>query len=86
MDELLLSDYGIRKLEEIIEDECNDGNAKNLFGESKAGCTALVCLVTPCMIFVANAGDSKGIAFSNKTCVQINTEHKPTLDSEAQRI
>ncbi len=32
MDEIIQTDSGIRKLEEIIEEECINNNAKNLFG------------------------------------------------------
>jgi serine/threonine protein phosphatase PrpC len=31
-----------------------------------AGCTALVCLVTKDKIYIANAGDSKAIAYVSK--------------------
>lgn len=38
------------------------------------------------MIFVANAGDSRGIAYAKNEVFQINTEHKPILQSQAERI
>jgi serine/threonine protein phosphatase PrpC len=35
-------------------------------GESMAGCTANVCLITKTEIYVANAGDSRSVLRQNK--------------------
>jgi serine/threonine protein phosphatase PrpC len=34
--------------------------------ESRAGCTANVCLITPDFIYVANAGDSRSVCCTYK--------------------
>ncbi len=35
-------------------------------GESMAGCTANVCLITKTEIYIANAGDSRSVLRQNK--------------------
>lgn len=52
-----------------------------------SGATALVLLLTPKQIFLANSGDSKCFIQSKDGKIQqINNEHKPENPEEKQRI
>jgi len=51
-----------------------------------AGCTAVVSLVTPDTIIVANAGDSRAVLCRNGRAVAVSQDHKPHLPKEAARI
>jgi serine/threonine protein phosphatase PrpC len=55
-----------------------------------SGCTCNVVLVAFGIIYCANVGDSRAILVSNNPTsskiVQLSTDHKPTIQAEAQRI
>lgn len=53
------------------------GNGPNYEEDSHAGCTANVWLITPEFIYVANAGDSRGVACINGNHKEMSKDHKP---------
>ena len=78
MDSILLGDSAVELLKEFRNEP--EGN-------SFAGCTANVVLLTRNEIFVANAGDSRAYVFtSNGQAVALSTDHKPEVETERARI
>lgn len=56
-------------------------------GQTFAGCTANVVLVTKTEIYCANAGDSRCYLFTKDgQCIPMSTDHKPDNEIERQRI
>lgn len=54
---------------------------------SQAGCTAVVLLITPDKYYVANAGDSRCVLYTNeKKVIALSEDHKPDNDLEKKRI
>jgi hypothetical protein len=51
-----------------------------------AGCTAVVALVVGKKLFVANAGDSRGVMMRGGNAVALSEDHKPTQERELNRI
>jgi hypothetical protein len=51
-----------------------------------AGCTAVVALVVGNKLFVANAGDSRGVMMRGGNAVALSEDHKPTQERELSRI
>ena len=54
--------------------------------DSEAGCTATVVLLTPKVIYCANAGDSRTVISEKGKAVDLSEDHKPSLPKEAERI
>lgn len=52
----------------------------------RSGCTAIVSVVTPTHIVVANAGDSRGIMSVGGETVALSDDHKPCNPGEQARI
>lgn len=51
------------------------------------GCTAVVALLTPTEIYIANAGDSWAVAcLKNGTAKELSIDHKPDNPEEKKRI
>lgn len=50
------------------------------------GTTANVIYIKNCNIYVANVGDSLSVMYKNKKAIMLNTEHKPSISSEEDRI
>lgn len=79
MDEMLLSDDGPSLLKEFRA----DGDVNNTF----AGCTANVVLMVNNVAYVANAGDSRAVIYTNGgDVVPLSTDHKPDVEVEKKRI
>lgn len=79
MDVMLLGEKSVELLREFKNDAEN--------GNSFAGCTANVVLLTKKDIYVANAGDSRTILCSNNgTVTPLSFDHKPDVETERQRI
>ncbi|XP_055341332.1 protein phosphatase 1A-like [Paramacrobiotus metropolitanus] len=57
-----------------------------LAGEDRSGSTAICCLVTPDVIYLANCGDSRGIIVSKETVTLATYDHKPVNPVEKERI
>ena len=55
-------------------------------GDSFAGCTANVCLITKKEIYCANAGDSRSYLYSNRRVIELSFDHKPDNTIEKTRI
>lgn len=56
-------------------------------GQTFAGCTANVVLVTRQEIYCANAGDSRCYLYTKEgQCVPMSTDHKPDVETERYRI
>lgn len=54
--------------------------------EFKAGTTAVVCVISGDVIYVANAGDSEAILASNEAVLKLTTVHSPSDESEKARV
>ena len=52
----------------------------------RMGTTANIVLMTNDKLYVANVGDSLAIMYKNKKAIRLNTEHKPNLKVEFDRI
>ena len=78
MDVMLVSPEGQAELRTMKNEA--DG------GDSFAGCTANVCLITKKEIYCANAGDSRSYLFSNKRTIELSFDHKPDNQIEKNRI
>merc|ERR1719199_1598530 len=50
------------------------------------GCTAVMSLIIPDTIIVANAGDSRAVLSRSGRAVALSKDHKPNLPKEAARI
>ena len=81
MDELMLSDEGKEELARI--QEANNGLAD---GDSYAGCTSTVVLITRNEVYCANAGDSRTVLAYRGTAKDLSVEHKPDDPDELARI
>lgn len=56
-------------------------------GQTFAGCTANVVLVTKNEIYCANAGDSRCYIYTkDNQCVPLSQDHKPDVETERSRI
>lgn len=73
MDEMMQSEEGKDELGRI--QEANDGLAD---GESYAGCTSTVVLITRNEVYCANAGDSRTVLASRGNAKDLSIDHKPT--------
>lgn len=79
MDELLMSEEGSELLKEF--------RADHEMTTSFAGCTATVVLFVNDIAFIANAGDSRAVIFTNNNeIVPLTVDHKPDVDTEKKRI
>jgi protein phosphatase 2C family protein 2/3 len=58
---------------------------KTEFG-TDAGCTSNVCYINETEIYCANAGDSRGVLFSNNKVFPLSEDHKPDNAGELARI
>ncbi|KAK2603694.1 Protein phosphatase 2C 2 [Conoideocrella luteorostrata] len=56
------------------------------YEEEVSGCTACVGLITGSKLFVANAGDSRGVLGIKGRAKPMSQDHKPQLESEKNRI
>jgi protein phosphatase 1G len=52
----------------------------------QAGCTAVVAVKKGAELFVANAGDSRGVLCRGGQAVALSVDHKPAQESERNRI
>ena len=52
----------------------------------QAGCTAVVAIKRGDELYVANAGDSRGVLCRGTTAVALSEDHKPASDIEKNRI
>lgn len=75
-----------------IDQEMRDLEGKkrlqNLSGrvEGFGGCTANVMLVVGDRIYIANAGDSRAVLYSNGKVIKLSYDHKPDNKEEYDRI
>lgn len=92
MDQMLLTDYGKKKLSEYRgNNESNRGVfATNDDIASAVGCTACSALILSNEIIVANSGDSRAVLarkINDKiTAVEMSQDHKPENKEEKERI
>lgn len=78
MDAILLGDNALEFLKEFRND---------LEGNSFAGCTANVVLLTKTELFVANAGDSRAYVYTTEgQTIPLSSDHKPEVETERVRI
>ena len=62
MDVMLANDDGRKEITQIQKEMKDKENGPKYEEESHAGCTANVVLITPEIIYCANAGDSRSVA------------------------
>jgi len=86
MDELLCTAETQELLHSFTGDTRKDSNAPPLVGADRVGCTAVVCLVQPEYLIVANAGDSRAVLARSGVAVPLSEDHKPNLPAERERI
>lgn len=89
MDQLLLSDAGVRERYSIFRGQrevyANDMTlARRELPAS--GSTAVVALLKGRQLWVANAGDSKCVLISSHRAVELTRDHKPSVPTELFRI
>jgi len=78
MDSLLLSNRSAEMLKAF---------KRTSGSNSSAGSTAIVVLITKSEIYVANAGDSRAVLFTNDAqVIPLSFDHKPELELENKRI
>ena len=53
---------------------------------NSVGCTAVVALLTPTEIYVANAGDSRCVISQKHNAIEMSEDHKPDNPGEKARI
>jgi len=91
MDQLIDTAKGRKALQEIarasgeLRSEEDDGDIPQIFLDCK-GCTANVILFNKNTIICANAGDSRCVLSKDGNAIPLSVDHKPTLESEKQRI
>ncbi len=73
IDQKMKIETGMSELYEIRQEEASKGNCYDLEGESYAGCTVIIVLITKNDIFVANLGDCKGVASCSGNCVPLES-------------
>jgi len=56
------------------------------YEEEVSGCTACVCLISGKKIYLANAGDSRGVLGIKGRAKPLSQDHKPQLETEKNRI
>lgn len=76
--------------DEELDEEDEDTNefTRNMTEEpgSDSGCTAVVALMRPGMLYVANAGDSRCIVCRDGQAIELSLDHKPEDEQELTRI
>lgn len=70
----------IKQLKQLVIEQEGEGSY------IQAGCTAVVALKHGNTLFVANAGDSRGVLCRGGKAVALSEDHKPTQDTERARI
>lgn len=70
------------------DEDDEDEFTRNMTEEpgSDSGCTAVVALVRPHAVYVANAGDSRCIVCRAGKAVELSFDHKPEDEAEMVRI
>jgi protein phosphatase 2C family protein 2/3 len=56
------------------------------YEDEVSGCTACVCLIAGSKLYVANAGDSRGVLGIKGRAKPLSQDHKPQLETEKSRI
>lgn len=79
MDEILMGDNGM----DLLRQYKQDAEMTTCF----AGCTANVVLIVDRKAYIANAGDSRCISYTNdKKVLALSFDHKPDNEEEKKRI
>jgi len=86
MDELMETPEGSKELVQLKFGTDEDNDLGYGMSQVYAGCTACVALIAKGVLYVANAGDSRCVLFSNGQALAMSEDHKPELDSERKRI
>lgn len=82
----LLDQSDCQELLQSLADPSNSRFKKHAGDASFVGCTAVVCLVRPDSLIVANAGDSRAVLSRNGKALPLSQDHKPNLAGERSRI
>mmetsp|Transcript_52810 Transcript_52810/g.98926 ORF Transcript_52810/g.98926 Transcript_52810/m.98926 type:complete len:381 (-) Transcript_52810:140-1282(-) len=83
MDELLQEPEGLRELKRLSALTKSSRRRQTAEG---VGCTVVLGCVTPTMLVVANAGDSRAVLCRGGQALDLSQDHKPELPSERARI
>ena len=87
VDEAISTAEGNRQLQTYSsEDSAPTWGMQSDMIANSVGCTAVVALVTPSEIFVANAGDSRCVVSQKHAAKEMSTDHKPENPEEKTRI
>ncbi|KAK9503637.1 hypothetical protein O3M35_010157 [Rhynocoris fuscipes] len=54
--------------------------------DDPSGCTAITIFIRDNMLYCANVGDSRAIAYENGRTIPLSYDHKPTIPMEYKRI
>ena len=84
MDLLLKTNAAIEEQLKYKQEANDDPKIKK--EQLQAGCTAIVVVISPEKIYVANAGDSRAVLMRNGKVEALSEDHKPSLESERDRI
>lgn len=87
MDELLMSEEGLKEIQALRKQEVAKNNSSEGGSITRVGCTALAVLITKDWVYVANAGDCRAVACTySGECKPLSKDHKPQLPEEEARI
>jgi len=86
MDELLSDVQQQEELRSLSHNANMIGSKGWMANPDRIGCTAVVCLVRPDVVVVANAGDSRAVLCRRGQAVPLSEDHKPNLPGERSRI
>lgn len=73
-------------VEKMLIDLGRDTSPSDPGHPDNVGCTAVVSLITPEIITVANAGDSRAVLCRSGRAIALSHDHKPNLPKETARI
>jgi len=69
-----------------MDESGNDGSESDGPQVTDAGCTAVAAIVHNNVLYVANAGDSRGVLCRAGKAVELSHDHKPFQTTELERI
>lgn len=69
---------------EAVDDTCT--SCEDAIAPENVGTTAVVAVVGPCQIVIANCGDSRAVLSRGGQAVALSTDHKPERKDETSRI
>lgn len=74
------------QVDDMLQGLGQEMSASDVGHPDNVGCTAVVSVISPDSIIVANAGDSRAVLSREGRAVALSKDHKPNLPKEAARI